>query len=341
MNVRVVAVSSLFFLVFARAPGSALRPAANAQGALDVSLASLGSVDAQLREQRAALDEQRSKHGVLAAQLGTVPERRQALESTLTRDVRALYRLQRGGLLPIASGLDALMSHASRVAHFERLTRRTLAELVRARRDASALRQEASELELQIAATEEQVATLEDAKLTLARAAEVEESMEKSAERGPPGDLGVVPLSAAAGQPSYGLSFSDGQPPASARAERFSRQRGDLAMPVAGSSSVEDVARPDEDGTALRFQTKSGSSVRAVAAGRVSFASQNQVYGLFVIVDHGERFRTVYGGLGSLDVQVGDDISKSARIGTTGASGVYFEVRRGRHSQDARSWLGL
>jgi septal ring factor EnvC (AmiA/AmiB activator) len=38
---------------------------------------------------------------------------------------------------------------------------------------------------------------------------------------------------------------------------------------------------------------------------------------------------------------VGDEISKSARIGTTGSSGVYFEVRRGRHSQDARSWLGL
>ena len=112
-------------------------------------------------------------------------------------------------------------------------------------------------------------------------------------------------------------------------------------MPVAGSSSVENVERPDAEGTALRFLTKSGSNVRAAASGRVSFASQNEVYGLFVIVDHGERFRTVYGGLGSLDVQVGDEISKSARIGTTGSSGVYFEVRRGRHSQDARSWLGL
>jgi septal ring factor EnvC (AmiA/AmiB activator) len=71
------------------------------------------------------------------------------------------------------------------------------------------------------------------------------------------------------------------------------------------------------------------------------FASQNEVYGLFVIVDHGERFRTVYGGLGSLDVQVGDAISKSARLGATGSSTIYFEVRRGRRSQDARSWLGL
>lgn len=326
MHARVLAVG------FTLALGAAL---ASAQGALDVSLATIASVDAQLREQRAALDEQRAKHSALAAQLGTVPERRLALESTLTRDVRALYRLQRGGLLPIAGGLDALMSHASRVAHFERLTRRTLAELLRTRREGSALRQEAGELELQIAATEEQVATLEEAKLSLARAAEVEHSMEQV------GDLGVVPVTAPAAQPSYGLSFSDGQPPPGARPQRFSRQRGDLAMPVAGSSSVESVARPDDEGTALRFSTKSGSNVRAAAAGRVSFASQNQVYGLFVIVDHGERFRTVYGGLGSLDVQVGDEISKSARIGTTGASGVYFEVRRGRHSQDARSWLGL
>jgi septal ring factor EnvC (AmiA/AmiB activator) len=329
VNVRLVTVSCVLCL-------AAL---ASAQGALDVSLASLTSVDAQLREQRTALDEQHAKREALAAQLGTLPERRQALEGTLTRDVRALYRLQRGGLLPIASGLDALMSHASRVAHFERLTRRTLAALVRARREASALHQETSELALQIAATEEQVATLEQAKLSLERAAQVEASIDQDLT----GDLGVVPVSAAAAtsQPSYGLSFSDGQPAPSARAERFSRQRGELALPVAGSSSVEDVARPDDEGTALRFQTKSGSNVRAAAAGRVSFASQNEAYGLFVIVDHGERFRTVYGGLGSLDVQVGDAISKSARIGTTGAAGVYFEVRRGRHSQDARSWLGL
>jgi septal ring factor EnvC (AmiA/AmiB activator) len=112
-------------------------------------------------------------------------------------------------------------------------------------------------------------------------------------------------------------------------------------MPVSGSSSVETVDRPDDTGSALRFATKAGASVRAAAAGRVLFASQNDAYGLFVIVDHGERFRTVYGGLGSLEVQVGDALSRSARIGACGSSPIYFEVRRGRHSQDARSWLGL
>jgi septal ring factor EnvC (AmiA/AmiB activator) len=312
---------------------------ASAQGALDVSLASLAGIEAQLLERRATLDEQRGKKDELVAQLGTLPKRRQALESTLTRDVRALYRLQRGGLLPIAGGLDALMSHASRVAHFERLTRRTLAQLIEARQSSSVLHQEASELELQIAATEEQVSTLEQAKLSIARAAEVETGMAE----GLADNIGVVPVAALAfpGQLGSGLSFSDSQPSRPAPAERFSRQRGALAMPVSGSSSAETVDRPDDSGTALRFATRNGASVRAAAAGRVLFASQNDVYGLFVIVDHGERFRTVYGGLGSLEVQVGDAISKSARIGASGSSPIYFEVRRGRHSQDARSWLGL
>ena len=327
---RLVAVGCLLSF------GAAL---ASAQGALDVSLASVAGIDEQLRERRATLDEQRGKKDELAAQLGMLPERRHALESTLTRDVRALYRLQRGGLLPIASGLDALMSHASRVAHFERLTRRTLAQLVETRHSSNVLHQEATELELQIAATEEQVTTLEQTKLSMARAAEIERSMEE----GLADNIGVVPVAPQAfpGQLGSGLSFSDSQPSRPAPAERFSRQRGALAMPVSGSSSVETVDRPDDAGSALRFVTKPGASVRAAAAGRVLFASQNEVYGLFVIVDHGERFRTVYGGLGRLEVQVGDAISKSARIGAAGSSPIYFEVRRGRHSQDARSWLGL
>jgi hypothetical protein len=40
-------------------------------------------------------------------------------------------------------------------------------------------------------------------------------------------------------------------------------------------------------------------------------------------------------------VQVGDELSKSARIGSAGADPVYFEVRHGTKTQEARGWLGL
>jgi len=64
-----------------------------------------------------------------------------------------------------------------------------------------------------------------------------------------------------------------------------------------------------------------------------------------VIIDHGSSFYTVYGGLGSTDVQVGDWIGMSTRIGTLDSAGtdaiLFFEVRRGTRPLDARSWLGL
>jgi septal ring factor EnvC (AmiA/AmiB activator) len=78
-----------------------------------------------------------------------------------------------------------------------------------------------------------------------------------------------------------------------------------------------------------------------VAAGRVAFADSYGSYGRLVILDHGDRYYTAYGGFAAIDVQVGDEVSKSARLGTADASAVYFEVRKGTKTEDARAWLGL
>jgi septal ring factor EnvC (AmiA/AmiB activator) len=123
--------------------------------------------------------------------------------------------------------------------------------------------------------------------------------------------------------------------------ERFADQRGNLALPVSGPASIQEARRAESDGPGLEFASSRGAAVRAAAAGRVAFAERYGSYGQIVIVDHGERFYTVYGGLGGVDVQVGDDVSKSARLGSAGADPVYFEVRRGTKTQEARGWLGL
>ena len=64
-----------------------------------------------------------------------------------------------------------------------------------------------------------------------------------------------------------------------------------------------------------------------------------------VILDHGGSFYTVYGGLGTTDVQVGDWVGMSTRIGSLDTAGpdsvLFFEVRRGTRPLEARSWLGL
>jgi septal ring factor EnvC (AmiA/AmiB activator) len=106
------------------------------------------------------------------------------------------------------------------------------------------------------------------------------------------------------------------------------------------------VARRDEsDGPGLELQAPAGTPVRAVAAGRVAFSDRYGSYGRIVILDHGDGYYTVYGGLGAVEVRVGDDLSRDARIGSVGSDfnppSLFFEVRKGTRTLEPRSWLGL
>ena len=84
--------------------------------------------------------------------------------------------------------------------------------------------------------------------------------------------------------------------------------------------------------------------MRAVAAGRVAFSDRYGSYGRLVILDHGDGYYTVYGGLGSVEVRVGDDLSRNARLGSIGTdftpSALFFEVRKGTRTLEPRAWLG-
>lgn len=86
------------------------------------------------------------------------------------------------------------------------------------------------------------------------------------------------------------------------------------------------------------------NSVRAVHAGRVVYADQFVGYGMLVIVDHGNREHTLYGRLGELSVEPGDDVIQGALLGllpntrVTG-SGLHFEVRIEGKPEDPSDWL--
>ncbi len=49
--------------------------------------------------------------------------------------------------------------------------------------------------------------------------------------------------------------------------------------------------------------------------------------------------RQLAGRLEALDVEVGDALSKSTRLGSAGSAPVYFELRKGAQTLDARAWL--
>ncbi len=84
----------------------------------------------------------------------------------------------------------------------------------------------------------------------------------------------------------------------------------------------------------IGIKTARGTGVKAVHGGTVSLVHWLPGYGSFVIVNHGNNFRTVYGNLSSVLVTEGQVISAGATLGRSGKSldGEYlhFELWRNR-----------
>ncbi len=86
-----------------------------------------------------------------------------------------------------------------------------------------------------------------------------------------------------------------------------------------------------------------GKSVVAANSGTVSFTKNTYTpgvgYGKYIIVDHGGGYSTLYGHLSSINVSVGDYVSKGENIGNVGSTGwstgphLHFEIRiNGQHT---------
>ena len=82
-----------------------------------------------------------------------------------------------------------------------------------------------------------------------------------------------------------------------------------------------------------------GTTVRAVALGRVYFAENYLSYGNMVAIEHGSGDFSVYASLERIDVQVGQSVTRGQPIGTVGVSDttlgphIHFEVRLNKPPQ--------
>ena len=82
----------------------------------------------------------------------------------------------------------------------------------------------------------------------------------------------------------------------------------------------------------LEFNARPGARVSAVAAGKVVLNQVLPGFGNVVIVDHGERYYTLYGRLASGLSRVGDVVKKGEVVGVVGEPdkrnrNFYFELR--------------
>jgi septal ring factor EnvC (AmiA/AmiB activator) len=303
--------------------------AAAGQAGLDALSAGLGAVESQLGSEQETLEQARVRQHDVNAQLTALGPERERLGLRLRQNARTLYRVSRGGMLPMAGGMSALLGHASRISRLERLVQRDMQAVAGLGTQERTLRVELTSLSARVQAAEQKLSTLQAVRVEALHERTVHQAFE-SALQTPP----AQPLPSRA---QYGLSVTAGE----TRSERFTDQRGNLALPVSGPSSIQDATRAESDGPGLEFNGAPGAAVRAAASGRVAFAETYGSYGKLVILEHGDRYYSAYGGLAGLEVQVGDDLSKSARLGSVGSQAIYFEVRRGTKTQDARAWLGL
>lgn len=89
-----------------------------------------------------------------------------------------------------------------------------------------------------------------------------------------------------------------------------------------------------------------GTPIYAAGEGTVVMAGTYGNYGLCVIIDHGNGYKTLYGHMSKLLVSAGDVVSKSERIGLMGATGrvtgshLHFEVHLNNKTIDPFNVIG-
>jgi septal ring factor EnvC (AmiA/AmiB activator) len=122
---------------------------------------------------------------------------------------------------------------------------------------------------------------------------------------------------------------------------------GGLGWPLSGSLLTGFGGKlPDgRSSQGLLIAAPAGSTVQAVANGKVVFAEWMSGYGLLCIVDHGDGTMSLYANNDGLlrdagsSVKRGDPVASVGNSGGQGVTALYFELRRNGRPVDPRSWL--
>lgn len=269
---------------------------------------SAGNHASNLRQAEAAL-------AAIEAESTQLEQSLAGARATVARRGRILYRIRRAGALPFAGGFDSLLSHLSRVERLERLVRNDLESLAYLERREAALGEQATETRARVEQLREEASSAQ------------RRAQERVALTTPwMGGNVVAPV------PAYGQIVVRGAQP-----ERFTARRGSLPLPVRGGA----IRSGERDGAAGLEFLSPNAEVTAVGAGRIAFSRPYRGYGHLIIVEHGEGYFSLYGGLQEAGVAEGDVIARGELLGSVGSAPLFFEVREGTRTLDARSWLGL
>jgi murein DD-endopeptidase MepM/ murein hydrolase activator NlpD len=247
---------------------------------------------------------------------------------------RSYYKATRVGLLPAGNGFDELVDHAAMVERTRLALVRDLEHEVELHKQEKQLNDRLSRVRADRVPLEVHRQAMSEARSALQQEQERRAAFGRAfdSSSSPPGSVAI-----------YGADTG----PASDGGTPFDKLYGHLPVPITGRSESRVVPRQGSDGPGVEFLAQRGAVARSVAAGRVTFAAKREGDDMItVVLDHGQRYSTLYGNLASTDLKVGDAVVGNTAIGPVGARYgegplVYFEVRKNGDAVDPGPWLGL
>ena len=135
------------------------------------------------------------------------------------------------------------------------------------------------------------------------------------------------------------------------RGMNFEKMKGRLDYPVRGMVMGEFGKRrhPEFSGELFRkgidIEAPLGEEIRAVDGGKIVFANRYSGYGKMMIVDHGQRYYTIYAHLSDLLKKTGEPVQRGEPIALVGDSGslngtrLYFEIRKDGKALNPIPWF--
>lgn len=115
--------------------------------------------------------------------------------------------------------------------------------------------------------------------------------------------------------------------------------------PVSGAISQTYGSHNQEFHHGLDIAIPSGTPLRAARAGKVTKTDWFGVYGLTVMIDHGNGVQTLYAHNSKILVKVGDSVFAGEEISLSGTTGnstgphLHFEIRRNGRTVDPEDYL--
>ena len=127
----------------------------------------------------------------------------------------------------------------------------------------------------------------------------------------------------------------------SASVLKFNALKGRLPWPLDGPINTRS---DDKKMPGIFLPATADTEVKSIHDGNVVFSDWFRSYGMLLIIDHGDGYMSLYANNEVLYKEVGDSVQTGERIaevgngGTSGDTGLYFEIRRFNEQLDPKLW---